>query len=223
MDKFQHPEPLSFQGNLSENWRKWKQRFELYMTASDNSSKSDEIKSAILLHMAGPEALEIYNAFTWDEEADKKKVDKIMEKFKAYCTPCKNVTWGRHVFNSRTQQPGETIDQHVTDLCTKAAQCEFGTLTDSLIHDRIVCGVLNDRSRLLKDSALTLDGAIDICRADEATAARMKSLATGEKDPSDKDLDLKLLKKGTKSSHAGHRQGQRTGAKQQEQCGNCGG
>ena len=79
---------------------------------------------------------------------------------------------------ARTQQPGETIDQYVTDLCSKAAQCEFGTLTDSLIRDRIVCGVLSDRtrSRLLKDSALTLDGAIDICRADEATTAQIKSL-----------------------------------------------
>ena len=175
--------------------------------------------------MAGPEAFEIYNAFTWDEEADKKKVDKIMKKFETYCTPRKNVTWDRHVFNSRSQQPGETIDQYVTDLRSKAAQCEFGTLTDSLIRDRIVCGVLSDRtrSRLLKDAALTLDGAIDICRADEATAARMKSLATGEKDPSDKDLDLKFLKKETKSSHTDDRQGQRTGAKQQQQCGNCGG
>ena len=57
------------------------------MTASDNNSKSDETKSAILLHVAGPEALDIYNVFTWETEADKRKVDKIMEKFEAYCTP----------------------------------------------------------------------------------------------------------------------------------------
>ena len=225
MDKFQHPEPLSLQGNLAENWRKWKQRFELYMTASGNDSKSDETKSAILLHVAGPEALEIYNTFTWDAEADKKKLDKIMEKFEAYCTPRKNVTWDRHVFNSRTQQPGETIDQYVTDLRCKAKHCEFGTLTDSLIRDRIVCGVLSDRtrSRLLKDPTLTLDGAIDICRADEATAVQMKSLATGEKNPGDKDLDLKLLNKETKSPRTDDRPSQRTGMRQQQQCGNCGG
>ena len=93
-----------------------------------------------------------------------------MEKFKAYCTPRKNIMWDRDVLNSGTQQPGETIDQYVTDLRSKAAQCEFG---NSLICDRIVCRVLSDRtrSRLLKDSALTLDSAIDMCRADEATAA----------------------------------------------------
>ena len=131
------------------------------MVASGNDSKSNETKSAILLHVAGPEALEIYNTFAWGADADKKK---IMEKFAAYCTPRKNVTWDRHVFNSRTQQPGETIDQYVTDLRSKAKPCEFGTLTDSLIRDRIVCGVLSDqtRSRLLKKADLTLDGAIDI-------------------------------------------------------------
>ena len=96
------------------------------MTASDNS-KSDETKSAILLHVASPEALDIYNAFTWDTEADKNKVNKIMEMFEVYCTPHKNVTWDRHVFNSRTQQPGETIDQYVTELRSKAKHCEFGS------------------------------------------------------------------------------------------------
>ena len=175
MDKLQHPEPLSFQGNLSENWRKWKQRFELYMTASGNNSKSDETKSAILLHVAGPEALEVHNGFTWGEDGDAKKVGKIFEKFEAYCTPHKNVTWDRHVFNSRTQLPGETIDRYVTDLRSKAESCEFGTLSESLIRDRIICGVLSDdtRRRLLKQANLTLSDAIDICRADEATAARM--------------------------------------------------
>ena len=130
------------------------------MTASDNS----KTRSAILLHVASPEALDIYN---WDTEADKKK---IMEKFEAYCTPCKNVTWDGNILNSRTQQTGETIEQFVTDLRSKAKLCEFGSLTDSLICDRIVCIVLSDRiqSRLLKEP---LDGAIDICRAEEATTA----------------------------------------------------
>ena len=70
MDKSQHPEPLSF---LSENWQKWK-RFELYMASCGNDSKRDETKSAILLHVAGAEAIEIYNGFTWAAETDKKKI-----------------------------------------------------------------------------------------------------------------------------------------------------
>ncbi len=100
MDKLQPPDSLPLAGNLSDNWRRWKQRFELYMIASGNQSKPDETKSAILLHIVGQEALEIYNTFAWESAGDNKKVDKIMEKFEAYCNPRKNITWERHVFNT---------------------------------------------------------------------------------------------------------------------------
>ena len=73
MDKLQHPDPLSLQGNLSENWRKWKQRFELYLIASGISDKDDVIQGATLLHIAGKEALELYNTFHLDNDGDKIK------------------------------------------------------------------------------------------------------------------------------------------------------
>lgn len=65
MDKLQPPGPLNLQGNLAENWRKWKQRFQLFSSASGLSEKDEKVQSATLLHVAGEEALEIYNTFTW--------------------------------------------------------------------------------------------------------------------------------------------------------------
>ena len=122
------------------------------MTLSDKNEKSDEVKTATLIHLAGPDALEVFNTFSFETPGDEKKVDKVLEKFDVHCEPRKNVTWERHVFNTRNQQPGETIDQYVTDLRNKANTCEFGELTESLIKDRIVCGIASDktRSRLLK-------------------------------------------------------------------------
>ena len=49
---------------------------------------------------------------------------------------------------------------------------------------------------------------------------QMKSLATGKMNPSDKDLNLKLLNKETQSSCADDGQGQQTRMAQQQQCGN---
>ena len=49
------------------------------MTAFGNNAKKNGTKSAILLHVAEPEVLEIYNTFTWEAEADKKKVSKIIK------------------------------------------------------------------------------------------------------------------------------------------------
>ena len=82
------------------------------------------------------------------------------------------------MFNTSNQHVGETIDQYVTDLKTKVRSCEFGVLTDSLIKDRIVCGIIDDRtrSRLLREPDLSLQKALDICRANEATTTQMKLL-----------------------------------------------
>ena len=126
---------------------------------------------------------------------DDKKVPTILAKFEAYCNPRKNVTWERHLFNTRNQQPGETI--------------EFGTLTDSLIRDRIVGGIISDstQSRLLRKADLTLEKAIDMCRSSETTAAQMKMLtATQEASPTLDVTDVNAVskkdrQKGTSEKH----------------------
>ena len=101
-----------------------------------------------------------------------------MEKFKAYCNPRKNLTYERHIFNTKNQQAGENIDAYVTDLKNKASLCEFSTLKDSLIRDRIVCGIRSDkvRARLLRDPDLTLVKTIDACRAAETSQTQLEGL-----------------------------------------------
>ena len=86
------------------------------------------------------------------QQGDKNKMNSIMAKFEAHCNPK----------NSQNQQIGETIDQYVTDLKTKAKLCKFGTLTDSHIKDRIMCGITDDhtQSRLLREPDLTLQKAL---------------------------------------------------------------
>ncbi|XP_063046009.1 uncharacterized protein K02A2.6-like [Engraulis encrasicolus] len=61
MDQFKPPAPLVLTGNISENWRRWEQRFQLYMTATGADTKAEPVKTAIMLHTVGEEALEIYN------------------------------------------------------------------------------------------------------------------------------------------------------------------
>ena len=39
------------------------------------------------LEVYNTEVLEVYNTITWDDEGDRNKASKILEKFEAYCTP----------------------------------------------------------------------------------------------------------------------------------------
>ena len=41
MDSFHKPSALSFDGNTSENWRGFKQQYQIYLTASGSAKKDD--------------------------------------------------------------------------------------------------------------------------------------------------------------------------------------
>ena len=91
MEALKPPEPLRIDGNLSENWKKWWQRFEFYLTATGISEKDNKIKTSTFLHVVGQEALEIYNTFKFETAGDELKLDKVQGKFHAYCNPRKNL------------------------------------------------------------------------------------------------------------------------------------
>ena len=46
-------------------------------------------------------------------------------------------------FNSRSQRAGESVDSFITDLYGLARYCNFGTLNEELIRDRIDVGFQN--------------------------------------------------------------------------------
>ena len=174
------PEPLDLSGgNVSENWRKFKQKYTNYEIATGINTKESATRVATLLTVIGNDAIDVFNTLTWDAEGDDKKIDKVLQKFEEHCEPRKNISYERFKFFSRAQESGETIDQYVTVLRKLSETCEFSTLKNSLIKDRIVLGITDTktRERLLRISDLTLEKAIDVVRSAEATERQLKDLA----------------------------------------------
>ncbi|GBM60077.1 Uncharacterized protein K02A2.6 [Araneus ventricosus] len=52
------PRGLNFNGNMANNWRRFKQLFEIHLIASGNEAKSSKVKVMLLLNAAGEEAVE---------------------------------------------------------------------------------------------------------------------------------------------------------------------
>lgn len=181
MDSMKPPGPLKLTGNVDANWRAFKQRFQLYVSAVGLDSKPDERKIAMLLTTAGPEALEVYNTFTFEME-EENKLDVVLRKFDGHCLLRKNETFERYVFRSRMQQQDESFDSYLTDLKIKAASCNFGVLRDSLIRDQIVFGTKDGKTRekLLRETDLTLETAVKICQASEMAGEHAKTFAERE-------------------------------------------
>ncbi|CAC5413785.1 unnamed protein product [Mytilus coruscus] len=154
MDQLKPPIALSIEGNVSENWRKWKQKFQFYLDATEFNEKAEKLQCSLLFHCIGEDAHAV-----------------------------ENQTYERYKFHTCSQSEGENIDHYATELKNRAKTCEFGQLCDSFVRDRIVCGILSDnvRERLLRIPDLTLAKSIDICRISEVSKQQLKSITEDEK------------------------------------------
>lgn len=169
MDAVKPPSPLKMTGNVDANWRAFKQQFQLYIAAVGVDRRADERKIALLLTIAGAEAIEVFNTFVYEQPDDKDKYEEVLKKFDEHCLAKKNETYERYVFRSRLQQPGESFENFLTDLKIKAQSCNFGDLKNSMIRDQIVFGTNEKklREKLLREAELTLESAIKICQSSE--------------------------------------------------------
>ncbi|KAJ8404507.1 hypothetical protein AAFF_G00337740 [Aldrovandia affinis] len=152
MNNIRPPDELKLSGNVHENWKAFKQSFELYVLAIGLDEREEHRRIALLLTVAGRAAVDVFNTFEFPEGDS----------------------------DSRVQAESESIEQFVTDLRLKSQSCNFGTLCDSLIRDQIVIGVLDKKVRmqLLKEPDLSLAKAIRICQASESAKMQLKSFDT---------------------------------------------
>lgn len=193
MAAYNIPSPKSLDissGNLAEKWKLWKCTWTNYELATKVAKEDDEIRVATLLAIIGEETVRVYNNLEWDDPADNKKIKKVLEKLEAYFLPRKNIRFERYRFNQRVQADGESIDTFITSLRDLSIACEFGLERDSLICDRVVQGIRDDRARerLLRETELSLQQAANIVRSSEIAQAQAKQMAA--------DDDVNFFKRG---------------------------
>jgi hypothetical protein len=171
------PEKLSLAGNITDNFKRFKQNFEIYLAATEKDKKDGRTKVNILLNIIGEEGVEIFNSLNLSDQ-DNQNYEKVIEEFEKYVTPKKNEVYERFVFYCRKQEQEERFEHFLTDLRRLAKSCDFKISEEEMIRDRIVLGVNNKivQEKLLAIDKLTLQRAISVCRSYEATMSQMKEL-----------------------------------------------
>ena len=134
---------LDNNANISEALRRWKREFEFFFVATEIDKKADKIKTSTLLSCIGQRSRDIYYNFVFESDEDSMKYDTVIERFDAHFCPKSNITFLRFKFFNVKQDENQPVDDFINELKTKAQDCEFKELTDSLIRDQIVCGVSN--------------------------------------------------------------------------------
>ena len=134
--------------NVAASWKLFKSQFGIFKIAKKLAAMTQEEQICNMLVQMGPDSVQIYEQFTFDETKDdqKKTLANTITFFDSYFEPVKNVIFERAKFNSMKQ--GDTsIHQFIVNLQQQAAYCEYAEVKSQLIRDRIIVGVKDQRLR----------------------------------------------------------------------------
>ena len=142
--------------NLAQRWKKWKQSFSFYLTASGTGNDSQ--MRALLPHCAGPDVQNIFMHLEDVGTTYKAAMDALTNHFE----PKKNVVFERHVFRQAIQGAIDSSLNFVTRLRKLASTCEFAN-PNSEIRDQFIdkCSCNRLRPRLLQEPNLTQENVIE--------------------------------------------------------------
>ena len=133
----------------------------------------------------GDQADDILNSFKLST-TQLKHNHTVKTKFDEQFVVRHNVIFKQAKFNQRRQEEGKAVDTFITALHALAEHCNFGTLTDEMIRDRIVVGLLDVKllEKLQLDPESSLPKAVNQGRQSKAvkkqqTLMRNDSQATG--------------------------------------------
>ena len=151
-------------------------RFEQFRVASGLSTEDESRQVNTLLYCLGEEADDVL-ASANNTTDDKKVYATVLTKFDSFFQVRKNVIFERARFNRRNQL-GELIEQYITALYRLVESCDYWTLKEEMLRDRIVVGIrdvaLSERLQL--DAKLTLEEAKKKVRQREAVSEQGQQL-----------------------------------------------
>ncbi|KAK3882649.1 hypothetical protein Pcinc_012985 [Petrolisthes cinctipes] len=147
----------------------WRYKFEGYVTLTKiNMLTRTEQRAALTAVLDNEWTRTLRYGISVPEDAD---LGSILDAMGEYLRNQRNIIVDRRDFYLRVQEAGESFDDFLCSVKEIANFCEFcDKCVDSQLRDRIVVGTSDELAlkRMLENKNLTLENAIDICRASES-------------------------------------------------------
>ena len=155
---------------LTETWTSYTERVKQYFMAN---KISDDRKVPALLAMMGGKTYSLLRNLTSPDDPASREFDAIVKLLDNHLSPKPLVIAERFCFHKHDQKDSESIPVHVAELRKLSEHCDFKANLNDALRDRLVCGIKhgNIQKKLLSESDLTLQKAIDIA-TDIETAAK---------------------------------------------------
>jgi hypothetical protein len=159
-----------------EDWTSYTERLQQYFIANDVDG--NEKKRAILLSVCGAATYKLIRSLLHPHKPTDKSYDEIVKSVKDHHEPQPSEIVQRFNFNTRVQKEGETVSEFIAELRRLSEHCKFEGTLDTMLRDRLVCGITDKRfqQKLLAEKDLTFKKAFDLAQAIEAAERNSKDL-----------------------------------------------
>ena len=124
----------------NEEWRHYIERMNQFFEAIEDQEK----QRSIFLVSVGAKTYKLIRSLVAPGEPKSHTFEELKKLLQDHYQPKPSVIVERFKFNTRCQQPGETIPMYLAELKRLSENCEFGTNLNELLLDRIVTLTFKD-------------------------------------------------------------------------------
>lgn len=177
-----------------DDWVQYIERMEHYFLANEITDASKQ--RSILISSMGQKAYKILRNLIAPEKPAEVSFKNLVKTMTSHFSPPPSEIVQRFRFNSRMRKPGESIAAYVAELRALSEHCNYGATLETMLRDRLVCGV-NDpqiQKRLLSEERLTFKKAMEISLSLEAATTGTKHLQTAAASSSNSSVPVYQLK-----------------------------
>ena len=160
-------------------------------------------KRAIFLSVIGAGNYKLLSSLVVPAKPGDKSYSFLVDKLSEHFTPAPSEILKRFKFRTRFWKPGESVTAFVSELCSIAKYCNFGDTLETMLHDRIVCGIN--------------DAVLEVAQGMESAAKNVKELTI----PSKQDV-LSTVKPSTAFQESIHQVTANPASKAQQTYYHCG-
>ena len=170
----QKPQPLDLSVDRGEDFRVWTRRWESFSRLSRLDTADQQTQHDVFISCVSDETMKVIDNFPIPTSS-RLDVKIIFQHLKIYARGQVNDTVEHHNLSKRQQQTGERFEDFLTSIRDLSKTCTFcEPCTELILRDKIVtcCFDVELRRKLLQfssENTLTLEKAVSIARADEAT------------------------------------------------------
>ncbi|XP_075739747.1 uncharacterized protein LOC142785177 [Rhipicephalus microplus] len=140
----------------TDKWQAYLVKIDAYFEA--NEVTDDAKKRALLVAALGSRTVEILCGRIAPQKPSSLSYEEVVSTLNEHYDPSPNEISESFKFFHRNQQEGESVQAFIVEIRKLAHNCNFSSMLERMLRDRIVCGVRskNLQKQLLAKKDLTL-------------------------------------------------------------------